>query len=305
MNPKFGLRLRRLGLLPAAAVAILPAILVGAQPVAAAPGDVIADIIVPEVYVNGAYGIAKAVAYDGHNLYYAEFGGSTLHRIDMPPPGGPNQVTGHTDIPIIGAIGGIMTIAYDLGRDKFWAVSTDGTVIYLIDKMGLALRQFAIVQSTLPGTCRQLKCDAEVKIAYDRTDDTIWYSPDTTRRVYHFQTTGDLLSNAVPVAANPYFDVDVPPNDMNAYCPLGSWASGIATGGASIFIEVSGCNYYFEYSKTGTRLGATPKGFSTSGGLTCDNRTYPVSVIWMREGWNGHIYAIEQPRASACVYGGG
>ena len=304
MNRKVGLGLR-LRLLAAAAGAVLPAVVIGAQPVAAAPGDVVADIIVPEVYVNDAYGIAKAVAYDGHNLYYAEFGGSTLHRIDMPPPGGPNQVTGHTDIPIIGALGGIMTIAYDAGRDKFWAVSTDGTVIYLIDKMGLALRQFAIDQSTLPGTCEQTRCEPEVKIAYDRTDDTIWYSPDTTRRVYHFQTTGDLLFNAVPVAANPYFDVDVPPNDMDAYCPVGSWASGIATGGSSIFIEVSACNYYFEYSKTGTRLGAIPRGFETSGGLTCDDHTYPVSVIWMREGWNGHIYAIEQPRPSACVYGGG
>ena len=304
MNRKVGLGLR-LRLLAAAAGAVLPAVVIGAQPVAAAPGDVVADIIVPEVYVNDAYGIAKAVAYDGHNLYYAEFGGSTLHRIDMPPPGGPNQVTGHTDIPIIGALGGIMTIAYDVGRDKFWAVSTDGTVIYLIDKMGLALRQFTIDQSTLPGTCGQTRCEPEVKIAYDRTDDTIWYSPDTTRRVYHFQTTGDLLFNAVPVAANPYFDVDVPPNDMDAYCPVGSWASGIATGGSSIFIEVSACNYYFEYSKTGTRLGAIPRGFETSGGLTCDDHTYPVSVIWMREGWNGHIYAIEQPRPSACVYGGG
>lgn len=303
MNPRVGLRFRRLRLLPV--VAVLPGILFGAQPVAAAPGDVVADVIVPEVYVDPSYGIAKAVAYDGHNLYYAEFGGSTLHRIDMPPPGGPNQVTGHTDIPIIGAVGGIMTIAYDVVRDKFWAVSADGTVIYLIDKMGLALRQFAIDQSTLPGTCGQAKCAAEVKIAYDRTDDTIWYSPDTTHRVYHFQTSGDLLDNAVPVVANPYFDVDVPPNDMNAYCPLGSWASGIATGGSSIFIEVSACNYYFEYSKTGTRLGATPRAFDTSGGLTCDDKTYPVSVIWMREGWNGHIYAIEQPRAGACVHGGG
>src|SRR5437868_735354 len=119
MSQKVGLRLPGPRLLAAAAaVAVLTAVMSGAQPVAAAPGDVIADIVVPEVYVNGSYGIAKAVAYDGHNLYYAEFGGSTLHRIDMPPPGGPNQVTGHTDIPIIGAIGGIMTIAYDVGPDK-------------------------------------------------------------------------------------------------------------------------------------------------------------------------------------------
>src|SRR5438034_11026383 len=193
MNRKVGLGLR-LGLVAGAAGAVLPAVVIGGERGGAAPGDVVAEISLPERYVNDAYGIAKAVAYDGHNLYYAEFGGSTLHRIDMPPPGGPNQVTGHTDIPIIGAIDGIMTIAYDAGRDKFWAVSTDGTVIYLIDKMGMALSQFAIAQATLPGTCKQTRCETEVKIAYDRTDDTIWYSPDTTRRVYHFHSTGDLLA---------------------------------------------------------------------------------------------------------------
>ena len=80
MNPTVGLRLKRLRLLAAAAT-VLPTMLIGAQPAAAAPGDVIADIIVPEVYVDASYGIAKAVAYDGHNLYYAEYGGSTLHRI--------------------------------------------------------------------------------------------------------------------------------------------------------------------------------------------------------------------------------
>src|SRR5207248_6312912 len=97
MSQKAGLRLPRPRLLAAGVVAVLTAVMSGPQPVAAAPGDVIADIVVPEVYVDESYGIAKAVAYDGHNLYYAEFGGSTLHRIDMPPPGGPNQVTGHTD----------------------------------------------------------------------------------------------------------------------------------------------------------------------------------------------------------------
>jgi hypothetical protein len=279
-------------------------ILAGAQPVAAAPGDAIADVTVPEVHANPAWGIAKAVAYDGRNLYYAEFAGSVLHRIDMPPTGA-SEATGHADIQIVGALSGIMTIAYDLGRDQFWAVSGDGTVIYLINKMGLAIRQFTIDPAGLPGTCRQTKCEAEVKIAYDRTDDTIWYSPDTTRRVYHFRTAPDLLGNAVPVAANPYIDVDLPPNDMSPECPNGSWASGIATGGANLFIEVSACNYYFEYTKTGTRVGAVARAYQTSGGLTCDNRTYPVSVIWMREGWNGHIYAFEQPRANACVFGGG
>jgi hypothetical protein len=278
---------------------------VGAEPVAAAPGDLIADVSTPEAAADPAFGLAKAVAFDGHYLYYAEFSGSVIHRIDMPPAGA-SAATGHIDIPIVGASGGIMTIAYDIGRDLFWAVSGDGTVIYLITKTGEATPQFTVDPATsLPGNCNMTACAAEVKIAYDRTDDTIWYSPDTTRRIYHFMTAPDLFGNAVLVPTTPYIDVDVAPNDMDAQCPYGSYASGIATGGADLFIEVSACLFYFEYTKTGTRVAAIPRQFASSGGLACDNLTYAASVIWMRDGWNGHIYALEQPRADACVYGGG
>jgi hypothetical protein len=255
--------------------------------------------------VHWTLGIAKAVAFDGHYIFYGEYGGSMLHRIN-PPPTGASAAAGHIDIPIVGAPGGIMTIAYDLGRDRFWAVSTDGASIYLITKTGMATRQFTVDQaSSLPGQCKQGYCQTEVKIAYDRTNDTIWYSPDTTRRVYHFQSGPDVLGKAVPVAATPYVDVDVPPNDVSAQCPYGSYVSGIATGGSSLFFETSACSYYSEFTKTGTRVGVTARPNQTSGGLTCDNLTYPVSVIWFRDGWNGHIYALEQPRANACVYGGG
>jgi len=273
-----------------------------AQPAAAAPGDLVADVIVPEGWPRN---VSPSVAFDGHFLYYTEYAGSILHRINMPPAGATTQASPPVDATIVGAPAGIMSIAYDASRDMFWATGGDGLSIYLLAKTGAATLMFTIDPVNDRPGWQARTFITETKLAYDGTDDTIWYSPDTTRRVYHFHTTGDLLGNAVPVAANPYFDVDVAPNDMGAYCPVGSWASGIATGGSSIFIEVSACNYYFEYSKTGTRLGAIPSAFQTSGGLTCDDHTYPVSVIWMRQGWNGHIYAIEQPRAGACLYGGG
>jgi hypothetical protein len=297
------IRFRVTRMLGVVTLVVLQAVLQGAQPAAAAPGDLIADVSTPEADVLWTNGIAKAIAFDGHYMYYAEYSGSTLHRIDPPPPGA-SQATGHIDIPISGAPGGIMTIAYDGGRDLFWAVSGDGTAIYQLTKTGTATRQFTIDPvAGLPGACKFWSgCSSEVKIAYDRADDSIWYSPDTTRRVYHFSTTPDALGRGALVSTSPYVDVDVAPNDMPE-CPY-SYVSGIATGGTDLFFEVSGCNYYFEYAKTGARVGATPRQFSTSGGIGCDNLTYTVSVIWMRNGWNGHIYAIEQPRANACVYGG-
>jgi hypothetical protein len=280
----------------------LQALLGGALSASAAPGDVIADVNTPPG--NGAawaLGIAKAVAFDGQYLYYAEYNGTILHRLNMPPPGA-SAPTSSTDVPIVGIPGGVMTFAYDRGRNGFWTVSGDGTGIYAMGKDGSAWRVFTVNQGMLPGGCKTTPpCSQEVKIAYDRTDDTIWYSPDTTKRIYHFRTYGDLLGNAILIG---YFDVDVAPNDMSM-CPSGSYASGIAVGGTDLFIENSACNYYFEYSKTGTRVAAIARGFATSGGLACDNLTYAVSVIWMRNGWNSHIYAIEQPSANACAYGGG
>jgi hypothetical protein len=274
----------------------------GAQPAAAAPGDLIADVSTPEAQTNSTFGIAKAVAFDGSYLYYAEYAGAVIHRINMPPTGA-SSASGHIDIPIVGAPSGIMTISYDRGRNLFWAVSGDGATIYQVSKTGMATRQFTVNTASLPGRCNWV-CSAEVKISYDRTDDTIWYNPDASHRVYHLQTTPDITGNAVLVATTPYVDVDVPPNDMTPQCGY-SQASGVVTGGTDLFFEVAGCNYYFEYTKTGTKVAAIRRGFATSGGLSCDNLTYAVSVIWMRDGWNGHIYAIEQPRANACAYGGG
>jgi hypothetical protein len=90
---------------------------------------------------------------------------------------------------------------------------------------------------------------------------------------------------------------------MVAQCGT-SAVSGVATGGSDLFFEVSSCLYYFEYTKGGVKVAAIQRQFATSGGLACDNVSYSASVIWMRDGWGPHIYAIEQPRANACVYGG-
>jgi hypothetical protein len=297
------LRSRHLRLLFVLMLGALQAIFGGVLPAAAAPGDNVADLTTPEGAMLWPLGIAKAIAMDGKYLYYAEYAGSVMHRVNVPPPGA-STATGHIDIPIVGTPHGIMTIAYDGGRDLFWAVSGDGTAIYQLTKGGIATRQFTVDPvNGLPGNCKN-SCSAEVKIAYDRSDDTIWYSPDTTKRVYHFKTSGDLLGKAVPAATNPYVDVDIAPNTMQPECPGGSYVSGIATGGSGLFFEISNCNYYFEFSKAGVKVGATPHTPLTSGGLACDNVSYSVSVIWMRLGWDPHIYAVEQPRANACVYSG-
>ena len=280
-----------------------------AVPAMAAPGDLIADVITSE----GAgpllreRGWSPSVAFDGKYLYYTEYAGSILHRIDVPPAGGPSIATGQVDVPIVGAASGIMTLSYDAGRDAFWAVGGDGLSIYLLSKAGTATLAYWIdAANDRPGFQTGVFA-TEAKLAYDGTDDTIWYSPDATSRIYHYHTFADALGTAALVAATPYIDVALAPNDMTAQCGY-SQSNGVAVGGAHLFISVHGCPYYFEYTKTGGKVASYAYNLSgafNTQDLECDNMSYGVAVLWIKDGYDGRIRAFEQPSAGACIFGGG
>ena len=104
---------RRAALAVVAVVMVLSLAAGRAQPAAAAPGDLVADVLVPEADPVWARGLAPSVAFDGRYLYYLDYAGSILHRIDVPPAGSAMTGTGHVDAPVVGAPSGIMTIAYD------------------------------------------------------------------------------------------------------------------------------------------------------------------------------------------------
>jgi len=275
------------------------------------PGDLIAQIIIPEA-ANGFFG--KAIGYDGQYLYYAEFAGSVLHRINVPPPGVSNAA-GHIDILIQGAPSGIMAISYDAGRDAFWAIGGDGLSMYLMQKTGEATLRFTIDPTTdRPSNCRPRggfyteNCPSESKINYDATDDTIWYAPDTSERIYHYRTIPDVFGTAQLVDGTPWVDVDFPPNDMSTECGY-SIVSGIAVGGSYLFVNVNGCPRYFQYTKTGIKVASYPMNSAPAGDIECDDRSYSsygVAVLWARDGWTRpNIYAHQQPSLDACRYGGG
>ncbi len=276
----------------------------GAQ--ATSAGDLITEIITPEAANNGAFG--KAIGFDGRYLYYTEWAGSVLHRINVPLPGLSNA-TGHIDIPIQGSSSGIMAISYDASRDAFWAIGGDGLSMYLMENTGEATLRFTINPATdRPGNCNPRGtegCLTEAKINYDSTDDTIWYAPDTTKRIYHYRTVANAAGNAQLVDGMPWVDVDVPPNDMYSECGY-SQVSGVAVGGPYLLVNVAGCSRYFKYTKTGTKLASYPMSPTPSGDIECDNWSYNVSVIWSRNGrTNGNIYAHQEPFNNACRYGGG
>jgi hypothetical protein len=284
-----------------AALVIGQMTLAGWNTASAATGDVIADVVTPEGPVIG-----KAIAFDGHYLYYTLLNGTVLYRIDVPAPGGPAEATGHTEFAITGAPSGINAMSYDVTRDMFWAAGGDGVSIYLLSKTGVATLRFAIDPAQdRPGDCMWQTCQQEINaLAYDGADDSLWYSPDATARVYHYHTSPDATGTADLVQGSPYVDFDVAPNDMDPQCGY-SLASGVAVGGEHLFIAGSGCRYLFEYTKTGTKIGWTQwaSGNQSPWELACDNLSYGASVFWAKDGFDGHIRAIEQP-AGGCAYGG-
>jgi hypothetical protein len=280
-----------------------------AQPAAAAAGDLISDVIIPE---PSPQRIAPSVAFDGSHLYYTDHAGSILRRIDVPAPGGPSAATGQVNVTITGAPSGIMSIAYDRGRDAFWAMGGDGLSVYLLRKTGVATLVFAVDPATDRPFLHLGHFAHEVKIAYDGTDDTIWYAPDATARIYHYHTFADAQGTAVLVAGTPFIDVVAPPNDMNAQCGY-SQHNGVAVGGAHLFVTVTGCPYYFEYTKTGTKVAwyqYNPYAHGADGSgkpaqdIECDDVSYAVPVFWVRDGFDGHIRAFEQPGIGSCAFGG-
>ena len=278
---------------------------VTAKPAWAAPGDTVADVITPEGQTVWPVGISPSVAFDGKYLYYAEYAGHLLHRIDTPPAGGTYTGANESTVPIIGMPSGVMALAYDAGRDAFWATAGDGLSIYLLGKTGVAILIFTIDPvNGRPGfTCAPGNFCTESKLAYDRTDDTLWIGPDAWTRIYHYQTYPDPTGYSVLSKTTPFIDVSAPPNDMTPECGY-SIVSGLAVGGDLLFIGAGGCARYFEYSKTGVKVASVAMAAISVGDFECDNVTYPVSVIWVKNSFFGEIRAYEQPAANACRYGG-
>ena len=297
---------RRTALVAATAALLLQALVL---PAAAAPGDVVADIVIPSPWYRA---LGPGVAFDGQYLYYTDQAGSFIHRIDVPPAGGPAApASAQLDIPVTGAPSGIESISYDRGRDAFWAIGGDGQSVYLLSKTGAATLVFVVNILTDRGFPQFMHFVYEVKVAYDRTDDTIWFSVDATTRIYHYHTYPSATGNAAIVTDTPFVDVAAAPNDMTAECGY-SQSSGVAASATSLFVTVSGCGYYFEYTKTGVKVAAHPYAPYDDPGngkpnqdIECDDISYAVPVFWIRDGWNGRIRAFEQPALGACPFGGG
>ncbi len=254
----------------------------------AATGTVLADLTPP-----GLPG-GVSVAFDGQYLYYTDLGGAVLHR--MTPYGTPG-----TDIPILGGVA-INAITYDATHDVFWGVDATGLNVYRIEKDGWAGLEFTIIPALdLPGSCNLLSgCSSTVSgLAYDASNDSLWYLPQGSQRVYHFNAAGMLLG---------YFDTNAGAGTVVPDCATNN-VTGIAAGASVLYLTAGSCTRAFQYAKSDTGAGTKLSSFSVGGvqsaGAACDSVTFPsTTALWLRDAGNNHLRAI-QIQSGSCVLGGG
>jgi hypothetical protein len=255
----------------------------GAPQAGAATGSVLADIA-PTGVLGGV-----GVAFDGHYLYTTDRDGIVLHRT------APNGAAAG-DIPILGSVP-INALTYDATRDMFWGVDATGLNVYRVEKDGYAGLQFTLLPLfDLPGGCNVLGgCSTLVSgLAYDATDDTLWYLPQGSQRVYHVNTAGQYLG---------FFD-----NGLAPTCASNA-ASGISAGAGSLFLTAAGCASGFRLPKADAGTPTPQSSFAVAaaqpGGSACDSTTFAgLTALWVRDAASGHVRAIELPSGS-CIQGGG
>jgi hypothetical protein len=277
--------------------------LILANSAVAAPGDKLQELFP----ADSSFGVT--VAFDGEFLYYNNFNEAAIHRIR--PDG-----TGNAVFPLIGPPG-INAFSYDSSRNSFWAADSSGLGIWLIPNPAPTAISGTPVTGTLqftidpindrPGDCDNgfFGCLNLIDgLAYDGATDTIWYSPDGSQRIYHYDTTMDTDGSAILVSppTNGYFDVNDSPNDMVAECGF-NYSSGVAAGANDLWLNADGCSRYFQYSKTGTKIASFPYDSTRAEDNECDNITFaPLNAVWVRD-VDGRLAAFEQP--IECKFGGG
>jgi uncharacterized repeat protein (TIGR01451 family) len=267
--------LRRLVACMVALTAATGFVLLTGGPAAAAPGDILRTI---NVTPPPACGLSLGVGFDGTDLLVSTTCDTTITRVD--PANGNVRGT----VNIAGVLDGtIDAISWDAKDNLLWLADGSHNVYSaVLDKTtgtGVATLRFSAASfGGFPLT------DG---LAFDGTDDTIWYSPDVSATIFHFTETGVLLGTRPGV--------------------LGSCNnSGLVVADAtSLYMGNDGCSQIWFGDKAGT----TTTFFASLSGkrvedLECDNTTFaPKSVIWSKDAFDYELNAFEVT-AGQCAQGG-
>jgi hypothetical protein len=218
------------------------------QPVWAASGDPVSVVTVP---VTSNVGVS--IAFDGNHLYYTNFGSNNLFEI----------TTNGALVKTMDMGVNLGALSWDAGRKRLWAGTLDSSgYIYLVDPIsGTKQLMFDVGSGFHDG------------LAYDASDDTLWFSNDASTQVQHYTASGLLLET--------FF--------------VGFTNSGIAVGGDALYMGSAGEGNIYRVDKATKQvleIFATPGGRDED--LECDNFTFaPKEVMWSKDAYNNQITAFE------------
>lgn len=249
--------------------------------VLAAIGDLLGTV---NLVGNG--NCAVAGTFDG--TYYMTMQGGfgvgcagSVLQVFQPPVGGNGNAVLVASKNIVDASSNpvsVSALAWDAGRGQVWGAYAGN--VYLINIGNPAVSGNAV--ATLQFTTNVGGIALIDGLAYDASDDTIYYSPDVNCNVYHFNsTTGTLLNTVTPKNANGVSDCQV---------------SGVVVGtNNTLYIGRDGAAEIRRIDKT---TGNFISQFATTSGrvedLTCDPVTYaPKEAILAKDAYNSLYEAFE------------
>jgi hypothetical protein len=222
---------------------------------------------------GAACGINTGIAFDGTNLIISCWFRSSLDYVDVTTGALVKTVNLTCSGCTFGSLG---AMAWDQSRGKIWICSEPN--VDLIDPVtGIATQQFST-----PGCIDGL--------AFDGSDGTLYTSPDANANVSHWSNTGTLLGTT-NVGAN----LGGPGN------------SGIAVGGAKLYLANNGGQQIYEVAKdfsTYALFASFPQRLED---LECDDVTFAsqgTGAIWVIDAFDRTLNAYAIPQG-ACNFGGG
>ena len=248
--------------------------------VLAAAGDLLGTVTLP---TNGDCSVAGT--FDG-SYYITMQGGfivgcaGNILQIYQPPIGGNSSASLVANKTILDGANNsvsISALAWDPTRNKLWGAYDDK--LYLIDAGNKTVNGTALATFQFNASVGGLVLVDG--LAYDGSDDTLYYSPDVNCNVYHFSTNGTLLNTITPRDSNNISDCSV---------------SGVVVGtNNTLYI---GRNGAAEIRRIDKSSGEFISQFATTAGrvedLTCDPQTYaPKEAILAKDAFNSLYEAFE------------
>ena len=240
----------------------------------AAPGDSLAsfDASVTAGIPACSGGVGTGIAYDGTNLLLSCWDNNVLQRVNASTHtnAGAVTITGLPDT-------GLGALAWDATRNRLWACNLEDQIV-LID-VGAGARDNSQAAIAVNGCVDGL--------AYDASDDTLWASADVSSSTCHYQTDGTLIT---------CFD--------NSGLIGSCGNSGIAVGGADLYLANNGCSEIYQVDKTFTSSSLFAGFPARLEDLECDGRTFsPNGAIWSIDAYDRTVNAWEIPPGQ-CAFGG-